>query len=190
VSYAQNVEIYGEGEPADRFFKVLSGVVRASRVLNDGRRQIGGFYLPGDLFGLDFGVEHAFSAETITKAEILIIRRSTAMSLSARDAEFAYQLFKLTARELQRMQSHVILLIKSAKERVATFILEMADRDPESVLIELPMFRQDIADYLGLTVETVSRTLSILETSGAIKLEASRRIIVCNRSALAQMNGQ
>src|SRR5262249_23038393 len=158
------------------------------KVLNDGRRQIGGFFLAGDLFGLDFGAEHAFSAETITEAKILIIRRSSAMSLSARNAEFACELFKLTARELQRMQNHTILLIKSAKERVATFILEMANRNPESVVVELPMFRTDIADYLGLTVETVSRILSLLETSGAIRLEASRRIIVRNRSALAQMN--
>src|SRR4029078_11534816 len=110
--------------------------------------------------------------------------------LSARNAEVACQLFTLTARELQRMQDHAVLLIKSAKERVATFILEMADRDPESEFIVLPMLRQDIADYLGLTVETISRTLSTLETSGAIRLEASRRIVVRNRSALAQMNGR
>jgi len=189
MCYTQNMEVYGEGEPADCFYKVLTGVVRTSKILNDGRRQIGGFYLPGDLFGLDFGGEHAFSAETITDARILIIRRSAAVSLSTRDVTVAHQLFTLTARELQRTQDHVVLLIKSAKERVVTFILEMAERAPESKLIELPMLRQDIADYLGLTVETISRTLSGLEASGAIRLEASRRIVVRNRLLLAQMTG-
>jgi CRP/FNR family nitrogen fixation transcriptional regulator len=190
MRYPPNVEVYGEGEPTDYFYKVLSGAVRTSKFLHDGRRQIGGFYLRDELFGLDFGDQHPFSAETITETKVLVIKRSSAISLSARNPEVAHQLFAMTARELQRMQDHVVLLIKSAQERVATFLLEMADRNPtQEEVIELPMLRQDIADYLGLTVETISRTLSMLEASGAIKLATSRRIVLRDRSALVQLNG-
>ena len=94
----------------------------------------------------------------------------------------------MTGRELQRMQHHILLLIQSAKERVVGFLLEMAARVKCNDEIELPMSRQDIADYLGLTIETVSRTLRILETSAAIELPNSRRIVLRNHSALCRLN--
>src|SRR5947207_649056 len=87
-----------------------------------------------------------------------------------RDNDAAHQLWALTARELQRVQRHVTLLIKTAQERVVSFLLEMADRVPSGNAVELPMSRQDIADYLGVTIETVSRTLSGLETAATIEL--------------------
>jgi CRP-like cAMP-binding protein len=189
MTYPREVEVYGEGEPAEYLYKVIAGVVRTYTVLSDGRRQVGGFYLPGDFFGLEFGEEHAFSAETVTDANVLVIKRSSLIALSVRDAELAHQLFALTGRELKRMQDHVVLLIKSAQERVVTFLLEMADRISGGNVIELPMLRQDIADYLGLTVETVSRTLALLEASAAIKLSTSRRIVLRNRVALMSLNG-
>jgi CRP/FNR family transcriptional regulator, nitrogen fixation regulation protein len=188
MSYPRNAEIYGESEPAEYLYKVVSGAVRTYRVLNDGRRQIGGFYLPGDLFGLEFGEEHTFSAETVTEAKVLVIKRSALVALAARDHEVAHQLFTLTGRELHRVQEHMLMLIKSAQERIAGFLLEMADRATVGTTIELPMSRQDIADYLGLTIETVSRTLTSLEGSAAIELPSSRRIVLRNRSALSRMN--
>ena len=188
MSYPRNAEIYGESEPAEYLYKVVSGGVRTYKVLNDGRRQIGGFYLPGDLFGLEFGEEHTFSAETITETKILVIKRSALTALAARDREVAHQLFTLTGRELQRVQGHMMVLIKSAHERVAGFLLEMADRVSAGNAIVLPMSRQDIADYLGLTIETVSRTLTSLEDSAAIELPTSRRIVLRNRSALNRLN--
>ena len=93
-----------------------------------------------------------------------------------------------TARELRRTQDHLLLLIKNAQERVAAFLLEMADRSQAGGAIELPMSRQDIADYLGLTIETVSRTLTHFETAAAIELPRSRRIVLRNRSALNKLN--
>ena len=97
-------------------------------------------------------------------------------------------MIKLTATELQRAQAHILLLIKSAQERVAGFLLEMADRANDVSEIELPMSRQDIADYLGLTIETVSRTLTYLENSNSIELPTSRHIVLRNRAALARLN--
>jgi CRP-like cAMP-binding protein len=189
MSYPRNAEIFGENEPADYLYKVISGSVRTYKILNDGRRQIGGFYLSGDIFGLQFGEEHSFSAEAITDAKVLVIKRSALTALAGRNAAIARELFALTGRELRRVQDRILLLVKSAQERVASFLLEMADRASTGNVVELPMSRQDIADYLGLTIETVSRTLTCLESTAAIEVPTSRRIVLRNRSALNRLNG-
>ena len=188
MTFARNSEIYGENEPADYLYKVVSGTVRTYKVLVDGRRQIGGFHLPGDMFGFESGDEHTFSAEAITDCKILVIRRSAVITLAAQDNDIAQQMWALTARELQRVQDHIMVLIKSAQERVAGFLLEMAERAAGDAAVELPMSRQDIADYLGLTIETVSRTLTQLEKTAAIELPTSRRVVLRDRSALSRLN--
>src|SRR6476659_7466430 len=188
MPFARNSEIYGENEPADYLYKVVSGTVRTYKVLVDGRRQIGGFHLPGDMFGFESGEEHTFSAEAITDCKILVIKRSSVIALAARDNDIARQMWALTARELQRVQDHVMLLIKNARERVVGFLLDMEDRGAGGSAAGLPRSRQDIADYLGLTLETVSRTLTQLERAAAIELPTSRRIVLRNRPALSRLN--
>jgi CRP/FNR family transcriptional regulator, nitrogen fixation regulation protein len=188
MSFARNAEIYGEGEPADYLYKVISGSVRTYKILADGRRQIGAFYLPGDIFGLETENEHTFSAEAITDSKVLVVKRSTLVALAERDNDVARQLWALTADELRRVQDHILLLIKTAQERVVGFLLEMAERRSSGNAIELPMSRQDIADYLGLTIETVSRTITSLENAAAIEVPTSRRIVLRNRSALSRLN--
>ena len=130
-----------------------------------------------------------FSAEAIVDCKVLVIKRSSVIALAARQSDVSRQLWEMTATELRRVQDHIMLLIKTAQERVAGFLLEMAARVPGCTEIELPMSRQDIADYLGLTIETVSRTLTQLENSSAISVPTSRRIVLRNRAALARMNG-
>jgi CRP-like cAMP-binding protein len=188
MSFARNAEIYGEGEAADYLYKVISGTVRTYKLLADGRRQVGGFYLAGDIFGLETSETHTFSAEAIVECKVLVIKRSSLMALAERDHDVARQLWTLTGGELRRVQDHILLLIKSAQERVASFLIEMADRVAAGNAVELPMSRQDIADYLGLTIETVSRTLSHLESQSAIELSSSRRIVLRNPSALRRLN--
>jgi CRP/FNR family nitrogen fixation transcriptional regulator len=188
MPFARNSEVFGENEPADYLYKLVSGSVRSYKVLVDGRRQIGAFYVPGDIFGLESGDAHTFSAEAVSDCKILVIKRSAVMNLAARDPEVARQMWAAIARELTRVQAHSLLLIKTAQERVASFLLEMADRVPADGLVELPMSRQDIADYLGLTIETVSRTLTHLEKTAAIGVPSSRRILLRNRSALNRLN--
>jgi CRP-like cAMP-binding protein len=188
MPFARNAEIYGENEQAEYVYKVLSGSVRTYKVLNDGRRQIGAFYLPGDVFGLEVGNEHTFSAEAVVDSKVLVIKRSVLVALAARDHDVARKLWAMTAGELQRAQGHIMLLIKTAQERVAGFLLEMASRLPAGNEVDLPMSRQDIADYLGLTIETVSRTLTQLENAAAIAVPTSRRIVLRNRNALRRLN--
>jgi CRP/FNR family transcriptional regulator, nitrogen fixation regulation protein len=187
TSYPRNSEIFGESEPADYLYKVVSGCTRTYKVLSDGRRQIGGFYLPGEMFGLTFGDEHTLSAEAIVDTRVLVIKRRALNALAARDPAIGRALFTLTGRELRRVQDRIMLLIRTAQERVAGFLLEMADRAASGNAVELPMSRQDIADYLGLTIETVSRTLSALEESAAIEVPTSRHIVLRDRSALDRM---
>lgn len=188
MAFERNAEIYGESEPADYVYKVVSGAVRTYRVLSDGRRQVGAFYLPGDVFGLELGTEHTDSAEAVTNSQVLFVRRSTLLTASQRNGDVTRQLLAITAQELRRAENHSLLLIKSAQERLVAFLLDMAQRLSAKAEIELPMSRQDIADYLGLTIETVSRTLTQLEAEAAIKLIASRRIALRNRSALNELN--
>src|SRR5262249_8475627 len=189
MTFAPNAEIYGEGEPADYLYKIVRGTVRTSRLLADGRRQIGAVHLPGDIFGLEGNGEHAMSAEAIAETRILVVERDALLALAVRDRKVAQELWSLISRELARVQDHMLLLVKTAQERVAGFLLEMADRSTAGDAIELPMSRRDIADYLGLTVETVCRTLGSLEKEAAIALPTSRRIVLRNRPALREMNG-
>jgi CRP/FNR family transcriptional regulator, nitrogen fixation regulation protein len=188
MQFDRNAEIFGEGEPAEYVYKVLDGSVRTYRVLNDGRRQISAFHLPGDVFGLEPGEEHSCSAEAINPSAVLVVKRKTVLAAAEREGDVARQLWGITARELRRAQNHSMLLIKSAQERVASFLLEMARRFSGGSAVELPMTRQDIADYLGLTIETVSRTLTQLQGAATIELPASRRVVLRNRSALTRLD--
>jgi CRP/FNR family nitrogen fixation transcriptional regulator len=188
MRFARNTEIYGEEDPAEYLYQVVSGAVRTYRMLDDGRRQISAFYLPGDIFGLEAGDMHVYSAEAVCESLILVAKRSAVMARAEHERELSSQLWTRTVRELQRIREHSMLLIKSAEERVAGFLLEMAGRSSAGPVIELPMCRQDIADYLGLTIETVSRTFTQLVQSGTIGLEKSRRILFRDRAALVRLN--
>jgi CRP-like cAMP-binding protein len=189
MPFSRNMEIFGEGEPAEYLYKVVQGAVRTHKLLNDGRRQIGGFYLPGDVFGLEVGDMHRLTAEAISDSKILVVKRSAVVALAARQSEVARDLWTLTAQELAHLQNLMLTLgRKTAQERLAAFLLEMAGRSRSSNLVELPMSRQDIADYLGLTIETVSRTLTQLENNEAIELPTSRRVVLRNVAVLRRLN--
>jgi CRP/FNR family nitrogen fixation transcriptional regulator len=189
VRFERNTEIHGEDEPAEYFYQVVSGAVRTYKVLSDGRRQIGAFHLPGDLFGLEAGDNHRFSAEAIAASIVRIAKRSALIALATRDHDLANALWMHTANNLQIAQDHMLLLgRKTAEERVASFLLHMFERASAERTLDLPMSRQDIADYLGLTIETVSRTLTQLEGKAAIELPSSRRVYLCNRAALQRLN--
>jgi CRP/FNR family transcriptional regulator, nitrogen fixation regulation protein len=188
IRFARNAEVFGEDEPAEYLYQVVSGAVRAYRMLDDGRRQVIAFYLPGDVFGFEAGDAHLASAESIGESQVLVVKRSSVMARAERERDLSQQLWTLTVRELQRVQQHSLVLIKNAEERVAGFLLEMASRCASGAAIELPMSRQDIADYLGLTIETVSRTFTQFVQSGVIALETSRRIKFRDRAALSRLN--
>src|SRR3569832_2527453 len=141
MRFARNNEIYGEHEPAEYLYQVISGAVRTYRMQDDGRRQISAFYLPGDVFGVEAGDVQLSSAEAICDAQILVARRSAVMARAEHEKSLARQLWMLTVRELQRVQEHSLALIKSAEERVAGFLLEMAGRILCGVVVVLLLSR-------------------------------------------------
>lgn len=178
LSVPYGAQIYGEGEPAKYLYVVMSGAVRACRFSLDGRRQIVRFCLPGDTFGLEPEVYHTVSTEAINNSCLREIRQAVFYELAAQEEELAYHLWISLYRQLARDQEHILRLGKLAKERVSDFILELARRIPNRGTLQLPMSRQDIADHLGLTIETVSRTITNLTRTGLIENANGRKITI------------
>jgi CRP/FNR family nitrogen fixation transcriptional regulator len=188
LTYSRNEEIFGEGETAGSIYRVLKGVVRTYRILADGRRQIAEFFLPGDVFGLEAGVEHRASAEAVTDCEVIALRRSHLAEQASMEASTAQKLWALTLNHLRRSEEHMLILgRKNACERLAWFLIDMSLRIPAPDRIELPMSRQDIADFLGLTIETVSRTMTQLQDEGVIALPSCRQVVMIDKTALQDL---
>lgn len=184
-------ELFAEGDESEFFYQVLSGAIRSYKLLSDGRRQIDAFHLAGDIFGLEAGREHRFSAEAVGNVTVIAYRRSRLGSLIQNDPAFRDKIMTATLRSLERAQDHMMLLgRKTAQEKLATFLLDMAERvSGDDEHFELPMQRSDIADHLGLTIETVSRTLTQFTRSGLIRLlPAGRSIGLNNKMALRSLN--
>jgi CRP/FNR family nitrogen fixation transcriptional regulator len=187
LHFSPDRAIYEEGDAARSFYKVVSGVVRTCRFLSDGRRQIDAFYVEGDVFGFEIGSEYRLSAEAVSECTVIAYRRR-GLDAAAMDDRLARQFFTHAMTCLARAQEHSLLLGRgTAVQKITTFLMEMAERGACESVIDLPMSRQDIADYLGLTIETVSRTLSHLERDGVIGLPTTRRVVLKDRRVLRQM---
>ena len=167
--YNRGTEIFGEAEPAEYIYQVIDGAVRSYKLLSDGRRQINAFHLSGDIFGLENRDAHRFTAEAIVDTTVRLVKRASLTHVAETDATVARDLLNMTATNLQHAEDHMLLLgRKTSLERVAAFLLEMDRRLTAAGIMALPMCRRDIADYLGLTLETVSRALSALHDKGIL----------------------
>ena len=187
TSYAKDGEIYAQEEAVTFLYRVVFGVVRTMRLTCDGRRQVGDFYYPGDLFGLEPGPNHQFSAEALTDCGVQVVRRAAVRALAG-DAELDRAVLEATRRELQRVQEHLLLLgRKSAREKVAGFLISLAQHPDDENSVKLVMGRQDMADYLGLTIETVSRMLTQLQDEAIVEFPELRRFRVTRWDALEDL---
>lgn len=185
MTFAKGEEIFGQDEDADLIYVLVEGVVRTTRFFSDGRRQIGDFYYSGDFFGLETGPAHRFCAEPLTDCVVLAVKRSILRNVD--DRQISGAIWEATRRELERTQEHMLMLgRKSACERVASFLMEVAHRQ-EGAGGSLPMGRQDMADYLGLTIETVSRMVSQLQASGFVAFDNARTFRVTRWDALERL---
>jgi CRP/FNR family transcriptional regulator, nitrogen fixation regulation protein len=192
-TYKKGTEIYGEKEPADYVYQVKIGAVRSYKLLSDGRRQIGAFHLASDIFGLENGGEHRFTAEAIVETTVRLIKRRSLELVAESDAIVARNLLNMTTNNLQHAEDHMLLLgRKTSLERVAAFLTEMDRRLTAAGVLALPMSRRDIADYLGLTLETVSRALSRLHELGILGFIGTnqRQIVLRDRRQLASLDLQ
>jgi len=187
MTFGRNAEIYAEGESAGYVYKVVSGVVRISKLLPDGRRQISAFHLPGEMFGFEAGELHHASAEAVVPTKVLAFKWEGLVS--AGKPGVVRELLNLAVKGLRHTQDHLLLLgRKNALERLAAFLLEMDDRTGSKHVLDLAMPRHDIADYLGLTLETVSRMFAELKELGTLKLESARRVHLINTGKLKAMS--
>ena len=188
-SYRKDEEIYGEDEPAEYVYQIIRGAVRTYKLLSDGRRQIGAFLLTGDVFGIESGTSHRLAAEAVIDTNVRLVKRSSLEQAAGIDVQVARKLWNMTAGELRHAEDHMLLLgRKSAMERVANFLLEMDRRLAVAGMMALPMCRRDIGDYLGLTLETVSRALSQLHGEGVLGFSGARQIVLRNRQRLRNMD--
>lgn len=185
--------IFHEGDPVRRVFMLASGSLKIYTLLADGRRQITGFMFPGDFLGVSIDDEHAFTAEALVRSELWWFTRNAFDRFVEDNPEIERELYRLAAHELAAAQSQMVLLgRKTAAERLASFFLWLLERqelvsgDVQNAF-NLPMSRLDIADYLGLTKETVSRMLAHLRDRKLVRLASSDRIEILNRNGLREM---
>ena len=178
IAYATGEQIYAEGDQAQFLYAVVAGAVRTVRHSSDGRRQVGDFYYPGDLFGLEAEQEHAFAAEAMCPVQVRMIRLGSAEDRAFADAALL---------ELARAHEHLAMLgRRSAEEKVASFLLELAHQGPCGQAA-LPMSRQDMADYLGLALETVSRVLGRFQDEKLVAFSSCRDFRIVKRSRLQRL---
>jgi CRP/FNR family nitrogen fixation transcriptional regulator len=189
VHAAADHQIYAEGDEARCFYKVVSGVVRTCRFLSDGRRQIDAFHREGDVFGFEAGADHRMSAEAVTECTVIAYRRRGLETMVSQDDRLGRWFFTHAMNCMASTREHSLLLGRaSAAQKIAAFLLEVGDREGGGAVVDLMMSRQDIADYLGLTIETVSRTLSQLERDSVIGLPSARRVVLKDRRMLRGLN--
>jgi CRP-like cAMP-binding protein len=186
---AMGANVFREGDEATHIYEVKTGILRLTRVLANGRRQVIAFAMPGDVIGFPNGKSHHTDCDALQPCEITMHPR-TVLDAGAPDPETQQRLLNAALREISAMQDHFMMLArKSALEKVASFLMVLADRigTPygNCISIDLAMKRADIADFLGLTIETVSRTITQLRTSAIIALDSAQTVIILDPEALA-----
>ena len=184
--------IFDEAERAHHVFNVTSGAVKIYKLLSDGRRQITGFLFPGDFLGLTHNENYAYSAEAIAHTTLCRFPREKLEALLDEMPKLEQRLLGMASHELAAAQDQMILLgRKSAKERVASFLVMLSNAAarhgrPDNP-VSLPMTRNDMGDYLGLSLETVSRALTQLKTQGFIQLMDERRVRLAKPEAMREI---
>ncbi|MFY0691083.1 MAG: helix-turn-helix domain-containing protein [Paracoccaceae bacterium] len=183
--------LFREGDEAERVYEVVSGVLRLTRVMENGRRQVIAFGYPGDIVGFPCDGEHHTDCDALTKAEVVVHSRA-ALERGEGDPKLHNKLMQAALREISNMQDHFMMLgRKSASEKVASFLAVLSERVGCDIgpytQVELPMSRSDIADFLGLTTETVSRTITQLRKCEIIALENVHTVVVLKPRALLAM---
>jgi CRP-like cAMP-binding protein len=187
VTIGREEPLFFEDDAAECYYKVVTGVVRSCTLLADGRRHIGDFFLAGDFIGLDADKTYSFAVEGVTDATLIRYSRRKVDVLATQEPQITKCLVSLMRNGLSSARERMTLLgHMTAMERVASFLLNLADRNDDA-RVALPMTRTDIGDYLGLTMETVSRAFSQLKSDGVIQQKGVHEVTIIDRSALEDL---
>lgn len=192
INVGRGTTIFSDGDSSEYSYKVVEGAVRLSKMMLDGRRQIAEFALPGDMFGFENGEAYALTAEAVTPVTIIRYHRAHIERLGEEFSDIRQELMAHLRHGWTSAQAHLVMLGRqTAKERVAAFMLALAAHRgvKNGQSLDLPMGRQDIADYLGLTIETVCRTLTDLKAAHVIAIPDRHRIVIRNMGALEDLAG-
>ncbi|PWC37889.1 helix-turn-helix domain-containing protein [Azospirillum sp. TSO35-2] len=182
--------VFTEGDAAGAVFRVHSGVIRLHKMLPDGRRQIIGFLHTGDMMGLAFADQYLYTAEAVTATTVQRISRAELEAVMDAQPGFARKLLSATTSELMAAQDQMLLLgRKTASEKLASFLLRLSARTTAGRIVDLPMSRCDIADYLGLTTETVSRTVTKFKSARLIRILVDGKLELLDHDALTDLAG-
>jgi CRP/FNR family transcriptional regulator, anaerobic regulatory protein len=194
VTLAAGGAVFYEGDDSTYLFNLVRGSLRLSKLLPDGRRQVTGFLFPGDFLGLSIGGVYTYTAEALVPTELCRFDRPGFARMLAGFPKLEHQLLSLASNELAQAQDHLMVLgRKTAAERIATVLLKLVDRigkeGNSGCALDLPMTRGDLADYTGLTTETVSRTLSQMKKQGLVDTVGARGLHIPRVKALADHSG-
>jgi CRP/FNR family nitrogen fixation transcriptional regulator len=174
--FSADEEIYAQGERADGLYRVAFGAVRIYRLNSDGRRQVVAFHLAGEMFGLEAGTSRSFFADALVQ---------TGLTSVSRGDDVSPDLLMLALRSMIRAQEHLLVICRqSAVEKLIAFLLDMSDRQDRTDHLDLPMSRTDIGEYLGMSIETVSRSFSKLRDEGLLRLHGARSVELLDMKAL------
>lgn len=185
--YRRNRPIFFEEDPADYFFFLSGGVVRTCRSFKDGKRSVVAFHVAGEFVGLDGEMTHSLCAEAATDVTVLPLKRSAVLATALYDRGVSDFLLASMTKELRHLRDHTVLISRDAHCRLATFLIDLSARLGQTYDLDLPMPHRDIADYLGLSIETVSRAITEFERLGFIARVSTRSLTLRNRAALARL---
>jgi CRP/FNR family transcriptional regulator len=189
-AYSAGAAVFWEGDEAGHIYDVVEGILRVYRILPDGRRAIMGFIYPGDVLGVSFHSRYLFTAEAVTDVKVRRFSRNRFFALVDESPELRPQLFSILCDEMSAAQDQMLLLgRKSAEERVVSFLLAVHRKNGVGNAIEVPMSRLDMADYLGLTIETVSRMMTGLIRRGLVAATGRHTIALRRINALREIAG-
>ena len=187
IALRRDEPLFRPADMAEFYFKVLKGAVRSCRVLADGRRHVGEFFFDGDFIGLDAAESYAFAAEAIVDSTLIRYSRRKVEALAAAEPRIGQSIVEIMRAGLAAARERMLLLgHMTAMERIASFLLELSERHNDG-RVRLPMTRTDIGDYLGLTMETVSRAFSQLRSDGIISQHGLHELTIAKPAALAEL---
>jgi CRP/FNR family transcriptional regulator, anaerobic regulatory protein len=195
-SFAAGTTVFWEGDPADDIFQLTQGILRLYRILPDGQRAIIGFIFAGEILGLSFKTNYLLTAEAITAVTVRRLSRTRFHTLVSESDALRPQLLARLCDEMCAVQDQVLVFLhRTADARVASFLLSVARKTTggaatKGTEVELAMSRTDIADYLGLTIETVCRSIGKLKSEGLIVLNGPHKIVLQKTRVLRELAGE
>jgi CRP/FNR family transcriptional regulator len=194
VELAKGATVFFEGDENTYLFNVVSGAVRLSKLLHDGRRQVTGFLFSGDFLGLSVADTYAYSAETLCETSLCRFNRANLIKLLHRIPQLEHRLLELASNELIEAQAHMMLLgQKQVTEKVSSTLIHLmkriGQRRDDEIVIDLPMTRTDLAEYAGVRTESVSRCLTRLRKQNVISLPQPGSIHILQQDVLERLAG-